>query len=117
MTPSDGATARTGGAGHVGYWRDRLVAAGRPQVPYDFRNACEVSPPIAQRINHFISGHFPNAVCDRCVCEALDFYSSAEAAQITDALGTTSDFDRRRGLCVVCKNERIVVSANRAPTT
>ena len=91
-------------------WRDRLAAEGRPQPS-------EVSPPIAQRINDFIAGHFPNAVCDMCVCEALDFYSSAHAAQIADGLGTTSDFDRRRGQCVVCKNERIVVSANRAPTT
>ena len=98
-------------------WRDRLAAEGRPQLPHHLGNASEVSPPIAQRINHFIAGHFPNAVCDRCVCEALDFYSSAEAAQIADALGTTSDFERRRGLCVVCKNERIVASANRAPTT
>ena len=91
-------------------WRDRLAAEGRPQPS-------EVSPPIAQRINDFIAGNFPNAVCDRCVFEALDFYSSAQAAQIADALGTTSEFDRRRGLCVVCKNERIVVSANRARRT
>jgi hypothetical protein len=117
MTPSDGAAARTEGVRHVGYWRDHLVASRRPQLPYDFRNASEVSPPIAQRINDFIAGHFPNAVCDRCVCKALDFYSSAQAAQITEALCTTSDFDLLRGLCVVCKNERIVVSANRAPTT
>ena len=47
-------------------WRDRLAAEGRPQPS-------EVSPPIAQRINDFIAGNFPNAVCDRCVCEALGF--------------------------------------------
>ena len=91
-------------------WRDRLAAEGRPQPS-------EVSPPIAQRINDFIAGNFPNAFCDRCVCEALDFYSSAQAAQIADALGTTSEFDRRRGLCVVCKNEKIVLSANRTRRT
>lgn len=96
---------------------DRLASEGRPQLLHDFGNASEVSPPIAQRINDFIAGNFPNAFCDRCVCEALDFYSSAQAAQIADALGTTSEFDRRRGLCVVCKNERIVVSANRARRT
>jgi hypothetical protein len=74
----------------------------------------EGSAPVAQRINDFITGHFPNTVCDRCICEELDFYSSAQAVQITEALGTTSDFERRHGRCVLCKNERIVIRANRA---
>jgi hypothetical protein len=115
MNLADEATARTDGRSHDGYLGNRLIAAGRPELRYDYRNASAVSSPVANRINDFITGHCPNAVCDRCICEALDFYSSAQVAQITEALGTTSDFNRRHGQCVLCKNERIVVRANRAP--
>jgi hypothetical protein len=113
MNPTDGATARSNGGRHVGYLRNRLIAAGRPELRHEYRNASEISSPIANRINDFVSGYYPNMVCDRCICEELDFYSSAQAAQITEALGTTSDFDRRHGQCVLCKNERIVIRANR----
>lgn len=68
---------------------------------------------IAQQVNNFITEHRPDAVCDKCICEAMNFNSHAHAAQITGALGTTSDFDRRQGQCSLCKNERIVIRANR----
>jgi hypothetical protein len=69
---------------------------------------------VAQRVNKFIVDHLPDAVCDRCICEAMHFNSHAHAAQITGALGTTSDFDRRRGECALCKNERVVIRAIKA---
>jgi hypothetical protein len=77
-------------------------------------NNSEGSSLIAQRINDFVTEHRPNAVCDKCICEALDYYSSADAALIAGALGTTPDFDRRLGQCVLCQNERIVIRANPA---
>jgi hypothetical protein len=67
---------------------------------------------IAQKINDFITEHRPNALCDKCICEALDYYSSADAALIAEALATTPEFDRRRGKCVLCQNEGIVIRAN-----
>lgn len=68
---------------------------------------------VAQRVNDFITGRHPDAVCDKCICEEMGFNSHAHAAQITGALGTTSDFDRRSGVCVLCKNERTVIRATR----
>lgn len=69
---------------------------------------------VAKQVNDFITSHHPNAVCDSCICKAMDFNSHAHAAQITGALGTTSDFDRQLGECVICKNERIVIRATRS---
>jgi hypothetical protein len=77
-------------------------------------NHWEGSSLIAQKINDFVTQHRPNALCDKCICEALDYYSSADAALIAEALGTTPDFDRRRGQCVLCQNERMVIRANPA---
>lgn len=68
---------------------------------------------IAQMINVFITKHSPDAVCDRCIGEALGLSSHAHAAQTTEALGRTSDFVRERGRCCVCQNERIVIRASR----
>ena len=76
-------------------------------------NHLEGSSLITQRINNFVTEHRPKAVCDKCICEVLDYYSSANSALITEALGTTPDFDRRHGQCALCKNERIVIRANR----
>ncbi|KQT04096.1 hypothetical protein [Rhizobium sp. Leaf386] len=64
---------------------------------------------VAQRVNDFVTSHPPNALCDRCICDAMNFNSHAHSAQITGALGTTSDFERLRGICNVCKEERVVI--------
>lgn len=66
---------------------------------------------VAQRVNDFITQQRPKAVCDKCICDAMGFVSHAHSAQITGALGTTSDFDRSKGSCATCKNERVVIRA------
>ena len=68
---------------------------------------------VAQKINDFITSRRPDAVCDKCIVESLGLTVSAHAAQITAALGTTSDFVRERGDCSLCKNERMVIHAQR----
>ncbi|PBC18678.1 hypothetical protein FJV83_28570 [Mesorhizobium sp. WSM4307] len=66
---------------------------------------------VAQMINDFVTLLHPGAVCDRCIAEALRLSSHAHAAQTTEALGTTSDFARYRGRCVICDSERTVTIA------
>jgi hypothetical protein len=67
---------------------------------------------IAQKINDFVT--FRSApICDRCISAGLGLTTLAHSAQITAALGTTSDFKRKTGICSVCKNERIVIHATR----
>jgi hypothetical protein len=67
-----------------------------------------------QEVNEFITGHAPNAVCDKCIAEALGWSNTgAHPAQITGALATTSDFTRERGECSLCHNQKEVIRANR----
>lgn len=65
---------------------------------------------VAQRINDYIT-QYGSPICDRCLVERLGLTAHAHSAQITAALGTTRDFQRGRGLCSACNNERIVISA------
>jgi hypothetical protein len=67
---------------------------------------------VAQRINDFITAH-GKPICDKCIVDALHLTAHAHSAQITAALGTTSDFTRDRAQCSVCKNERTVIHAMR----
>ena len=107
--------ASTGGGRQVSYWRDRLVA-GQVEPRHYHGGDREVPLPLARRINDFITGHCPDALCDRCICKALDFYSSAQVAQITEALATTLEFERQHGRCMLCDDERIVVRARSGPS-
>jgi len=66
---------------------------------------------VPQKINHFITSRRPAAVCDKCIVESLGLTAHAHSAQITAALGTTSDFERELGECSLCKNERMVIRA------
>ncbi len=68
---------------------------------------------VAERVNEFIMGHKPKPVCDNCIVNALSLTAHAHSAQITAALGTTSDFSREKGECSLCKNERTVIRALR----
>ena len=66
---------------------------------------------VAQKINDFITSHRPEPVCDGCIVKALNLTAHAHSAQVTAALGTTSDFLRKMGECFLCKNERKVIQA------
>jgi len=59
---------------------------------------------VAQRVNNLITELDGRAICDRCICKEMGFRSHAHSAQITGALGTTSDFvrDEQKGECSRC---------------
>lgn len=67
---------------------------------------------VAQRVNDWITEQRPKPVCDTCIVQGLNLTQQAHAAQITTALGTTSDFIRAKGVCSICKNERMVIKAS-----
>ena len=64
---------------------------------------------VAQRVNDHVSGKHPHAMCDNCIQIELGLTQVAQATQITCALGTTTDFKRSQGVCVVCGLDRIVI--------
>lgn len=47
----------------------------------------------------------PVAVCDSCIVHAMNV-TPAQVAQITGALGTTSDFQRDKGVCGSCNQSK-----------
>jgi len=64
---------------------------------------------VAQRVNDHLSDKSPHAMCDNCIQIELGLTQVAQATQITCALGTTADFTRGQGVCVVCGRDRIVI--------
>lgn len=64
---------------------------------------------VAQRVNDHVSAKHPNALCDGCIQVELGLTQVAQATQITCALGTTSEFAREQGTCIICGRERIVI--------
>lgn len=65
---------------------------------------------VAQKINDYISSKRPAAICDKCIAEGVGLTNkAAHPAQITGALGTTSDFVRGPGKCSLCKNDKVVI--------
>jgi hypothetical protein len=67
---------------------------------------------VAQKVNDLVTSHGA-PICDGCIIKTLDLTTQAHSAQITAALGTTSDFKRGSGMCSVCKNEKTVIHATR----
>lgn len=68
----------------------------------------------AQRINDCVRRRQPDGVCDSCICDELGFNYVSQAALVTTALATTSDFKRAEGECVSCKRRRMVIRASPA---
>lgn len=69
---------------------------------------------VAETVNNYITSKWPHPVCDSCIVKNIGLTKHAHAAQITGALGTTSDFVRERGDCVLCKCSRLVIKSSRS---
>lgn len=68
------------------------------------------SASIPARINNFISANYPNAVCNRCIAAGIGIPNQpTRPAQITGALGTTSDFIQDSGHCAICGCRKTVI--------
>lgn len=65
---------------------------------------------VAQKVNDLITGLCGEAICDRCIYDQMNFASHAHSAQITGALGTTSDFIREKSTCGKCGEVRTAIS-------
>lgn len=68
---------------------------------------------VAQQVNDLITSLRPAWICDNCIVEALGLTTSAYSAQITAALGTTSDFVRAEGICMTCHDRKMVIHAKK----
>ena len=69
---------------------------------------------IPQQINDYITSKGGAALCNKCIADGLGMSNKgAHPAQVTGALGTTSDFTRGTGECSSCREQREVIHANR----
>ncbi|MEO8927245.1 MAG: hypothetical protein ABI306_08785 [Caulobacteraceae bacterium] len=70
--------------------------------------------PGPQEVNDFITARRPADVCNKCIADGVGMTNkAAHPAQIAGALGTTSDFTRGPGVCSICKEQKVVIHANR----
>ncbi|UPH72512.1 hypothetical protein LGT41_0006765 [Abyssibius alkaniclasticus] len=63
---------------------------------------------LAYKVNSYISGRYPEAICDACIAASLEIRHQ-QANRVTMALETTSDFDRGIGICEDCGKEQKVI--------
>lgn len=61
-------------------------------------------------INKFLSSSVGHAYFDDCISEELKITPRQTVNRITTTLATTSDFQRQRGECFRCKNDKLVIS-------
>jgi hypothetical protein len=66
---------------------------------------------IAERVNQYLTKRRPAEICDSCVADHLQLRHQ-QANRVTMALGTTSDFTRRAGLCADCGRELVTTKRN-----
>jgi hypothetical protein len=65
---------------------------------------------VPQRVNDFNTKHRPKAVCNSCIAAGVGLINNtAHPAQITGALGTTSDFVEGPGTYSICKGSKKVI--------
>ncbi len=66
---------------------------------------------IAEQVNECLTKRRPDEICDSCVADRLKLRHQ-QANRVTMALGTTSDFARKSGICVDCDRELITTRRN-----
>lgn len=64
--------------------------------------------PMVDRVHAFISRLSPSPVCDACVAERLGLRDTRAAnIKVREVVGT-GGYERRRDICSLCFNERLV---------
>jgi hypothetical protein len=67
---------------------------------------------IPEKVSQFLRNHSNSAFCDDCLKKELSLLRRQQAQRVTDALGQTSDFLRRKGQCSTCNADtKFVIQA------
>jgi hypothetical protein len=66
-----------------------------------------------ERIHKFLTERTPAPVCDDCVAKHADVEPRQSVNPIAAALGLTTDFDRKKGTCSICKSDKLVTRSLR----
>ena len=64
-------------------------------------------------VHKFLTERTPAPVCDDCIAAHADVSPRQQVNPIAASLGLTTDFDRARGTCFLCKSEKLVTRSLR----
>jgi hypothetical protein len=67
---------------------------------------------VADRVKGLIAILAPEALCDRCIAQRLGLGVGHQAAQDARALAGEAGFERRKAVCAICGETRIVTRRN-----
>jgi len=66
-----------------------------------------------ERVHKFLTDRTPAPVCDDCIAKHTAVEPRQQVNPITATLGLTTDFDRKRGTCSICKSDKLVTRSLR----
>ena len=61
-----------------------------------------------ERVYSFLRENAHAALCDDCIAEYAAVKPRQQVNPIAGALGLTKEFDRSKGTCCTCKNDKLV---------
>ena len=61
------------------------------------------------RVYRLLREHTPERICDDCLAKETGI-ARENVNPLTEALGLTTDFEKRRGACSVCKSDTKLVT-------
>ena len=64
------------------------------------------------RVPNVLLGNRRNTYCDSCLAESLTLEGPDNVRQVTSALADSSLFQRRFGICSMCRRDRLVIVSN-----
>jgi hypothetical protein len=70
---------------------------------------------LARRIVALLQACQPYNRCDACITTELGLKSSSRVAQVTEALGCTSEFTRIPASCAKCGKQRLAIKTGGTP--
>jgi hypothetical protein len=66
-----------------------------------------------ERVHKFLTDRTPAPVCDDCIASNAAVTPRQQVNPIAGAFGLTTDFDRAKGTCTICKAEKLVTRSLR----
>jgi hypothetical protein len=65
---------------------------------------------IPQRIHEYLTSRTPARFCDDCIAKEAEIAQRQDVNPITGVLGLTTDFEKIRGTCSLCKHDEKLVT-------
>lgn len=64
---------------------------------------------VLEKVRDYLMQRSPEATCDDCIANSLGLSVRQHANHKTRELANAPRFDRRKGVCSICKKEKLVI--------